>query len=443
MAQTPAASGSKENRVGAKAGDGGTATQEEVLAAAARAKAAAPRLALVSTAVKNAALQAMASAIRDCAAAILQANSLDVATAEAAGTGESLIDRLRLNDSRIEAMAVGLEDLVALPDPIGQNVRGSVLANGLSLQQVRVPMGVVAIIYEARPNVTVDAAGIALKSSNAVLLRGSGSAYHSNFALVKILAAAAELAGLPVDSVQLVPGIDRDSVQYLMTARGLVDVIIPRGGAGLIKAVVQGSTVPVIETGVGNVHIFVDASADLEMAESILLNSKTRRSSVCNAAETLLVHADIAQLAVPRLIGALQQAGVTVHADARTAALAKGTVPATDEDFDIEYLSLDIAAAVVDDFEAALAHIATHSTGHTEAIVTSDLVNANAFTQRVDAAAVMVNASTAFTDGGQFGFGAEIGISTQKLHARGPMGLAELTSTKYIVVGNGQIRASS
>ena len=340
-------------------------------------------------------------------------------------------------------MAVGLEDLVALPDPVGVTIRGSVLPNGLSLQQVRVPLGVVAIIYEARPNVTADAAGIALKSGNAVLLRGSGSAYASNSALVGILAAAAAGAGLPVDAIQLVPGVDRASVQHLMTARGLVDVIIPRGGAGLIKAVVDGSTVPVIETGVGNVHVFVDASADLDMAEQILINAKTRRPSVCNAAETLLVHADIAQTAVPRLVSALQRAGVTVHADDATAALATGTVPATPADFDTEYLTLDIAAAVVPSLDAALAHIAAHSTGHTEAIVTRDLASANRFTAEVDAAAVMVNASTAFTDGGQFGFGAEIGISTQKLHARGPMGLAELTSTKYVVIGSGQIRASS
>lgn len=419
------------------------ATQEAVLAAAARAKAAAPLLAQVSTATKNAALRAMAAAIRDQVVVIRQANDMDVAVAEAAGISESLIDRLRLNDSRIEAMAAGLEDLISLPDPVGQSVRGSLLPNGLSLQQIRVPLGVVAIIYEARPNVTVDAAGIAVKSSNAVLLRGSGSAYNSNSALVKILARAAEEAGLPVDSVQLVPGVDRESVKFLMTARGLVDVIIPRGGAGLIKAVVEGSTVPVIETGVGNVHVFIDASADLDMAEAVLLNSKTRRPSVCNAAETLLIHSAIADTAAPRLVAALQNAGVTVHADRRIAALIPGTVPVTDADFDTEYLSMDIAAAVVDDFEAALLHISHYSTGHTEAIVTADLVNANAFAQRVDAAAVMVNASTAFTDGGQFGFGAEIGISTQKLHARGPMGLAELTSTKYIVVGTGQIRATS
>nr|WP_240615794.1 glutamate-5-semialdehyde dehydrogenase [Nakamurella deserti] len=418
-------------------------TAEDVLAAARRARAASHRVALLSTATKNAVLQAMAAALRTHTPEILQANAADIRAAENAGTPDNLIDRLRLTKARVEAMAVGLEELVALPDPVGGTVRGSVLPNGLSLQQVRVPLGVVAIIYEARPNVTADAAGIALKSGNAVLLRGSGSAYHSNAALVTVLSAAGAAAGLPDDAVQLVPGVDRASVRHLMTARGLVDVIIPRGGAGLIRAVVEGSTVPVIETGVGNVHVYVDAAADLDMAETILLNSKTRRTSVCNAAETLLVHADVAAVAVPRLIGALQRAGVTVHADDAVAALADGTVPATADDWDTEFLSMDIAAAVVDSLDGALSHIAAHSTGHTEAIVTGDLVAAQRFTREVDAAAVMVNASTAFTDGGQFGFGAEIGISTQKLHARGPMGLAELTSTKYVVTGSGQIRESS
>ncbi len=416
---------------------------DEVLAAARRSAAAARSMALIPTATKNAALQQMADSLRVNLAAILLANDTDVAAAVAAGTPDALVDRLRLNVSRVAGMAAGLEELIALPDPVGVTIRGSVLPNGLSLHQVRVPLGVVAIIYEARPNVTADAAGIALKSGNAVLLRGSGSAYRSNSALVTILAAAATTAGLPADAIQLVPGTDRASVTHLMTARGLVDVIIPRGGAGLIKAVVEGSTVPVIETGVGKVHVYVDASADLEMAEQILINSKTRRPSVCNAAETLLVHADVAALAVPRLVRALQRAGVTVHADDAIAGLVDGTVPATHADFDTEYLSLDIAAAVVPSLEAALAHIARHSTGHTEAIVTRDLASANRFTAEVDSAAVMVNASTAFTDGGQFGFGAEIGISTQKLHARGPMGLAELTSTKYIVIGNGQTRDSS
>jgi len=422
------------------------ATREEVLASARRARVAAAELAVATRAIKDGALRAMADAVLDRREEILRANALDVEAAVAAATPDSLVDRLRLTASRVEAMAAGLRELAGLPDPVGTIVRGSVLPNGLELQQVRVPMGVVAIIYEARPNVTVDAAGIALKSGNAALLRGSASAHESNKVLVAILSAAAAAAGLPADAVQLVPGTDRESVTHLMTARGLVDVIIPRGGAGLIAAVVNGSTVPVIETGVGNCHVYVDATADHTMALQILVNSKARRPSVCNAAETLLVHADTAPTFVPLAIAALREAGVVVHADAAVRELVgdvPGVVPATDEDFDTEFLSLDIAAAVVPDIDAAIAHITAHGTGHTEAIVTSTLAAAQRFTARVDAAAVMVNASTAFTDGGEFGFGAEIGISTQKLHARGPMGLAELTSTKYVVTGTGQIRASS
>jgi len=422
------------------------ATREEVLASARRARVAAAELAVATRALKDGALRAMADAVLDRRDEILRANALDVDAAVAAATPDSLVDRLRLTASRVEAMAAGLRELAGLPDPVGTVVRGSVLPNGLELQQVRVPMGVVAIIYEARPNVTVDAAGIALKSGNAALLRGSASAHESNKVLVAILSAAAAAAGLPADAVQLVPGTDRESVTHLMTARGLVDVIIPRGGAGLIAAVVNGSTVPVIETGVGNCHVYVDATADHTMALQILVNSKARRPSVCNAAETLLVHADTAPTFVPLAIAALREAGVVVHADAAVRELVgdvPGVVPATDEDFDTEFLSLDIAAAVVPDIDAAIAHITAHGTGHTEAIVTSTLAAAQRFTARVDAAAVMVNASTAFTDGGEFGFGAEIGISTQKLHARGPMGLAELTSTKYVVTGTGQIRASS
>ncbi|SDO22798.1 glutamate-5-semialdehyde dehydrogenase [Nakamurella panacisegetis] len=423
-----------------------SATREQVLEAAERSRAAAAELALLSRATKDEVLTAMATALRDHLADILAANELDVRAAVEGGTPESLVDRLRLNESRVEAMARGLEDLVALPDPIGTVVRGNVLPNGVQLTQVRVPLGVVAIIYEARPNVTVDAAGIALKSGNAALLRGSASAQASNAVLVRILSETAVAHGLPRHAVQMVPGTDRESVKYLMTARGLVDVIIPRGGAGLIQAVVNSSTVPVIETGVGNCHVYVDAFADLDMAVDILINSKVRRPSVCNAAETLLVHADIAGLFVPRALEALAANGVTVHADPAVMEMG-GTltnlVPAVDADFDTEYLSLDIAAAVVDDLDAAIAHINTHGTGHTEAIVTSDLRSARQFTSRVDAAAVVVNASTAFTDGGEFGFGAEIGISTQKLHARGPMGLVELTSTKYVLTGSGQIRATS
>ena len=423
-----------------------SATRDEVLESARRAKTAAAAVAVLPRSVKDAALIAMADALLERRTEILAANAIDVRAAQAAGTRDSLVDRLRLGDSRVEAMAQGLRDLAGLPDPVGTVVRGSVLPNGLQLSQVRVPMGVVAIIYEARPNVTVDAAGIALKAGNAALLRGSASAHESNRVLVDILAEAGVAASLPVDAVQLVPGTDRESVKHLMTARGLVDVIIPRGGAGLIQAVVNGSTVPVIETGVGNCHVYVDASADQAMALAILVNSKARRPSVCNAAETLLVHEAIAADFVPAAVAALREAGVTVHADPTVAGLvgdANDVVPATAEDFDTEYLSLDIAAAVVPDVAAAIAHINEHGTGHTEAIVTSSIEAARDFVARVDAAAVMVNASTAFTDGGEFGFGAEIGISTQKLHARGPMGLAELTSTKYVVTGTGQVRASS
>lgn len=424
----------------------GAATAAQVLDAARRAKAAAGELAQAPTAVKNAVLGAMAEALRTQQREILTANEFDVAAAETAGTAASLVDRLRLNPARIESMAGGLESLVALPDPVGTVVRGSVLANGLTLTQLRVPLGVVAIIYEARPNVTVDAAGIALKSGNAALLRGSASAWQSNAVLVRILQEVLVAHRLPRDAVQLVPGTDRASVTHLMTARGLVDVIIPRGGAGLIKAVVDGSTVPVIETGVGNCHVYVDASADVAMALDILINSKVRRPSVCNSAETLLVHADIAAAFLPPALAALADNGVTVHADAAILEMAGGAahvVAAVDADFDTEYLTLDLAAAVVPDIDAAIAHINARGTGHTEAIVTSDLAGAARFTSRVDAAAVMVNASTAFTDGGEFGLGAEIGISTQKLHARGPMGLGELTSTKYVVTGSGQIRASA
>jgi glutamate-5-semialdehyde dehydrogenase len=313
------------------------------------------------------------------------------------------------------------------------------LANGLELRQVRVPFGVVGMIYEARPNVTVDAAGICLKSGNAVLLRGSSSARRSNEALVDVIREAVEVFGLPVDVVQLVPGDTHESVKALMRARGLVDVLIPRGGAGLIRSVVDESTVPVIETGVGNCHVYVDRAADLDRALDIVVNSKTQRTSVCNAAESLLVHADVADAFVPRIVASLQELGVTIHGDNAFAAY-DGVVPATDEDWATEYLDLDIAAAVVPDIDAAIDHITRWSTGHTEAIVTEDLRAARRFTAEVDAAAVLVNVSTRFTDGGEFGFGAEIGISTQKLHARGPMGLTEMTSTKYVVTGEGHVR---
>src|SRR6478752_2593752 len=408
-------------------------------AVAARARDAAYELALATRAVKEAALHAMADALEDRADEVLAANAEDVAAARADGISEALVDRLSLDRERVHGMAEGLRQVAGLPDPVGAVVRGSTLANGLELRQVRVPFGVVGIIYEARPNVTADAAGICLKSGNAVLLRGSSSARRSNEAIVAVLREAASGAGLPADAVQLVPGEGHEAAKALMRARGLVDVLIPRGGAGLIRSVVEESTVPVIETGVGNCHVYVDRDADLDRALAIVLNAKTHRPSVCNAAESLLVHADVAETFVPRVVAALQDAGVTVHGD-ETFARQEGVVPATEEDHRAEYLSLDISASVVPDLEAAVRHIRTYSSGHTEAIVTESQSAARRFTAAVDAAAVIVNASTRFTDGGEFGFGAEIGISTQKLHARGPMGLPEMTSTKYVVTGDGQVR---
>jgi glutamate-5-semialdehyde dehydrogenase len=413
-------------------------SEQDVRAVAMRAGDAAAELAPLTRAQKDAGLRAMADAVADATEAILEANARDVAAGREDGTSEALLDRLSLDATRVAAMADGLRDIAALPDPVGEVVRGYTRPNGLEIRQIRVPIGVVAIVYEARPNVTVDAAGLAVKSGNAALLRGSASAYRSNTVLVDVLAAAAEKAGLPRDAVQLVPGTDRESVGHLLRARGLVDLVIPRGGAGLISYVVENSTVPVIETGVGNVHIYVDADADLDMAERIVVNAKVSRPSVCNAAETLLVHRDVAAEFVPRIVNALQDKGVTVHGD--NAFNAPGVVPATDEDWAAEYLSLDIAARVVADADEAIAHIRRWSSGHTEAIVTRNLDTTRRFVARVDSAAVMVNASTRFTDGAEFGFGAEIGISTQKMHARGPMGLAELTTTKWVVTGDGQVR---
>jgi glutamate-5-semialdehyde dehydrogenase len=411
----------------------------EVEELARRAREASRELALASRADKDAALHAMADALEGALDDVLAANADDVRRAEDAGTEQHLVDRLRLTPDRVTAMADGLRDLARLPDPVGEVVRGNTLPNGLELRQVRVPFGVVGMIYEGRPNVTVDAAGICLKSGNAALLRGSSSAAESNAALVAILRGAAEATGLPADVVQLVPSDSRETVKELMRARGLVDVLVPRGGAGLIRSVVDESTVPVIETGVGNCHVYVDAAADLDMALAIVSNSKTDRTSVCNAAESLLVHRDVADAFLPRVVAALQEAGVTIHGDGAFAAYP-GVVEADDDDYAREYLSLDISAAVVPDLDAALEHIRRFSTGHTEAIVTGDLGAARRFVAEVDAAAVLVNASTRFTDGGEFGFGAEIGISTQKLHARGPMGLPEMTSTKYVVTGDGQVR---
>jgi len=396
--------------------------------AARRACVAARELATLSTDTKNSALHAAADNVLRDEGAILAANAEDLAVAKAAGTPEAMLDRLALNPNRIDGIAAGLRQVAGLADPIGEVLRGHTLPNGLQLRQQRVPLGVVGIVYEGRPNVTVDAFGLTLKSGNAVLLRGSSSAARSNAALVKALRDALAIENRNVDAVQLLPSDDRASVTHLIQARGLVDVVIPRGGAGLIDAVVRDAMVPTLETGVGNCHVYVHESADLEVAEHILLNAKTRRPSVCNAAESLLIDRSIAEQAVPRLTKALQDAGVTVHTDP------------SEEELRAEFLSMDIALAVVDGLDAAIAHVNEYGTGHTEAIVATNLAAAQRFSERVDAAAVMVNASTAFTDGEQFGFGAEIGISTQKLHARGPMGLPELTSTKWIVWGDGHTR---
>ncbi|MER7559342.1 glutamate-5-semialdehyde dehydrogenase [Nocardioides sp. NPDC126508] len=411
---------------------------------AAKAREASYELAVAPRSVKDAALHAMADALLERADEVLEANATDVARAEASGSPANIIDRLTLTPERLDGIAAALRELAALPDPVGDVVRGSTLANGLELRQVRVPFGVVGMIYEARPNVTVDAAGICLKSGNAALLRGSSNIASSNVAIAAVLRDAVASVGLPADVIQVVPGPENggsghDSVKALMRARGLVDVLIPRGGAGLIRSVVEESTVPVIETGVGNVHVYVDKAADLDKAVSIVINSKTQRTSVCNSAESLLVHADIAKEFLPKIVPALQERGVQILGDDAFQGFDL-VEPVTDEDYAAEFLALKISAAVVPDLDAAVAHIRRWSSGHTEAIVTEDLSAARRFTAAVDSAAVMVNASTRFTDGGEFGFGAEIGISTQKLHARGPMGLPEMTSTKYVVTGDGHVR---
>ncbi|SFR29224.1 glutamate-5-semialdehyde dehydrogenase [Lentzea waywayandensis] len=413
--------------------------RDQVHAAARRARVAADELVLATRERKDTALLEMAAALRKRAPEIIEANQKDLEAGKAAGLPDNILDRLTLTEARVDAVAVGLETVAGLADPVGQVITGGILPNGLELKQVRVPMGVVGMVYEARPNVTVDAAGLALKSGNAALLRGSSTAEHSNTTLVAVLRDALESVNLPADCVQLLPCHDRASVTHLITARGLVDLVIPRGGSGLINAVVEQATVPTIETGVGNCHVYVDAHADLDMAEAIVLNAKTRRTSVCNAAESLLVHKDVAQEFVPRITKALQQESVTVHGDEQFA-LQPDVVEANDADWGTEYLSLDIAAKVVGSLDEAVKHIATYGSGHSEAIVTNDVAAARRFTARVDAAAVFVNASTAFTDGAEFGMGAEIGISTQKLHARGPMGLTELTSSKWVVWGEGHTR---
>jgi glutamate-5-semialdehyde dehydrogenase len=405
-----------------------------------RAREASVALATATRTVKDKALHAMADALVSRTPEVLSANAEDVAAGREAGLSDAILDRLTLTGARVRGIADALREMANLPDPIGEVVRGSTLPNGLDLRQIRVPFGVVGIIYEARPNVTVDAAGICLKSGNAALLRGSSSARHSNAALVAVLRDAIAGAGLPADAVQLLDATSRESVKELMRARGLVDVLIPRGGADLIRTVVEESTVPVIETGVGNCHVYVDAAADLDKAVAIAVNSKTQRLSTCNTAESLLVHKDVAAAFLPRILKAFADKGVTVHGSAAVRSYDETVVPATDDDWATEYLSADISAAVVPSLDAAIDHIRRYGTQHTEAIVTESVTAARAFVARVDAAAVMVNASTRFTDGGEFGFGAEIGISTQKLHARGPMGLPELTSTTYVVTGEGHVR---
>lgn len=399
--------------------------------AARRARVASRVLATLPTVAKDHALHAAADALTEHREKILAANRDDVEAARTVGTPEAMIDRLALDAQRVDAIAAGLRQVAGLPDPVGEVLRGYTLPNGLMLRQLRVPLGVVGMVYEGRPNVTVDAFGLALKSGNAALLRGSSSAANSNRALVEVVRDALLGEDLPADAVQLLDASDRITVTHLIQARGLVDVVIPRGGAGLIEAVVRDAQVPTIETGVGNCHVYIHEAADLDLAERILLNSKTRRPSVCNAAESLLVDAAIADRALPRLLDALSAAGVTVHG---------GDTAAGEGELRAEFLSMDIALKIVDGIDAAIEHVNEYGTGHTEAIVTSNMAAAQRFTEQVDAAAVMVNASTAFTDGEQFGFGAEIGISTQKLHARGPMGLTELTSTKWIVWGDGQTR---
>ncbi|OPX14585.1 glutamate-5-semialdehyde dehydrogenase [Gordonia sp. i37] len=408
--------------------------QQTVTDLATAAKNASRALGRLTTAAKNDVLIAAAEQIEAATESIIAANAEDLARAEESGIEGSLLDRLRLTPERVAGIAAGLRQVAALPDPIGEVVAGKTLPNGLRLRQERVPLGVVGIVYEARPNVTVDAFGIAFKSGNAVLLRGSSSAAASNAELVRILRDTLRANGVTADAVALLPSEDRASVTALIRARGLVDVVIPRGGAGLINAVVANATVPTIETGTGNCHVYVHALADVDVATRIVLNAKTRRPSVCNAAETVLIDKAIAAEAMPKISQALRSQGVVIHGD------EADMEPASDADWADEYLSLDIAMKIVDDLDAAVAHIDTYGTGHTEAIITTDLAAAQEFTDRVDAAAVMVNASTAFTDGEQFGFGAEIGISTQKLHARGPMGLPELTSTKWVVWGDGHIR---
>jgi len=397
-------------------------------------------LATLNANAKNTALEAIATAIVAGADRVIAANELDLANGRENGMTVSLQDRLRLDEARLASLASAVREIIGLVDPVGQNVRGSSLPNGINLAQVRVPFGVVGAIYEARPNVTIDIAALALKSGNSVVLRGGSAALNTNRVLVELIQDALEGAGLPREAVQTIDEFGRDGAKQLMQARGLVDVLIPRGSADLINTVVAESKVPVIETGAGVVHVYLDESADETMSVEIVHNAKVQRPSVCNALETLLVHQASAARLLPPVLSKLRESGVTVHADERVLEIFPDAVAATDDDWATEYMGLEIAVRVVNDLDAAIEHIARWSTHHTESIITNDVARAERFLAEVDSAVVMVNASTRFTDGGEFGFGAEVGISTQKLHARGPMGLAELTSTKWIVRGNGHVR---
>ena len=402
---------------------------------------AASRVLMNAGAKKDSALLAIADALRANADKIIEANNIDIENGRAAGLTESLIDRLMLDKGRIDGMAKGVEEVAAQADPIGKIIEGRTLKNGLKIEKVTVPMGVIGIIFEARPNVTSDAAALCMKAGSAVILRGGKEAINSNTAIAEVMRDAIESAGLPRDSVQLITDTTRQSATELMQLTDYLDVLIPRGGAGLINSVVNNAKVPVIETGVGNCHVYVDKTADLDMAKNIVYNAKTSRPSVCNAIETVLVHQDIAEKALPLIKAELDKKNVEIRGCERTSAiLGDCVIPASEDDYAKEFLDFILAIKVVDSLDAAIDHIAKYSTGHSEAIVTSDYASAEKFTACVDSAAVYVNASTRFTDGGEFGLGAEIGISTQKLHARGPMGLGELTSSKFIIKGSGQIR---
>lgn len=404
------------------------------------AKKAERVLMTAGTAKKDSALEFIASALTENSAYIIKKNKVDIAAAENNGMPVSMIDRLSLDESRISSIADAVRKIITLDDPVGKVVSGGKRPNGLMIEKVTVPLGVVAVIFEARPNVTADAAALCLKSGNAVILRGGKEAFHSNKAIVDTMRTAIEKAGLPADCIQLVEDTTRESANELMKMNEYVDVLIPRGGAGLIKACVQNATVPVIETGTGNCHVYVDEYADLDMAAEIIYNAKVSRPSVCNACESLVIHRAVAKKVLPMIKARLDTANVVIHADSETAEIIDGTVVATDDDYGREYLGYEISIKIVGSIDEAIEHIAKYTTGHSECIVTENYQNSRKFTSCIDAAAVYVNASTRFTDGGEFGFGAEIGISTQKLHARGPLGLPELTTFKYIINGDGQIR---